>query len=130
MKNIFSIIALAIMLFGCSEEFLDKQPEDTLAPGIFFNTPAEIKTGLVAVYQPLQAIFEVGYLPHVLGQMSDDGGRAFSESVFNTFYKDNTNSERTYWDGFYKMIVNANNIIDVIDFSVMDRACVPGQSSN
>lgn len=115
MKNILSIFLIALLLSGCSESFLDKQPEDTLSPGNFFKTPDDIKTGLTAVYQPLQTIFQVTALPHIMGQMSDDGGVAFSMSVFNTFYKTNSNSEVTYWNNFYKMIVNANNIIDVID---------------
>jgi len=49
MKKLFSIILfLVIILSGCSESFLDREPEDTLAPGIFFKTPADIKTGLIA----------------------------------------------------------------------------------
>lgn len=115
MKKIFSIIAFTLVIFGCSESFLDKQPEDALAPGTFFKTPADIKTGLVGVYQPLQAIFNQGGLPTITENMSDDGTQPFAVSVYNNFYKDNTSSASTYWNSFYKMIVNANNIIDIID---------------
>ncbi len=115
MKNIFSILVITTMLTGCSESFLNKQPEDTLAPGIFFKTPADIKTGVVAVYKPLQTIFDVNNLPHTDAMMSGEGTIAFGVTVFHTFYKDNTNSVSTYWNNFYKMIVNANNIIDIID---------------
>jgi len=115
MKKIFSIIAIAIILVGCSEKFLDKQPEDALAPGTFFKTPADIKTGLVAAYKPLQTIYNQGGLPTVIENMSDDGTQPFAVSVFNNFYKDNTSSAGTHWQNFYKMIVNANNIIDIID---------------
>lgn len=41
-------------MFSCSEDFLDRQPEDTLSSGAFYNNPAEIKAGLVACYEPLQ----------------------------------------------------------------------------
>ena len=116
MKKIFSIIVFTIILLsGCSESFLDRQPEDTLAPGVFFKTPVDIKTGVVAVYKPLKSIFGYGDLPYILAQMSDDGETAYSVSVWNTFYKDNTFSASTYWNYFYKMIVNANNIIDIIE---------------
>ncbi len=116
MKKIFSIIVFAIiMLSGCSESFLDRQPEDTLAPGIFFKTPADIKTGLMAVYQPLQAIYNHGGLNAITEEMSDDGTQPFSVNIYNSFYKDNTYSASTYWTSFYKIIVNANNIIDIID---------------
>jgi len=115
MKKIFSFIAISLMLCSCSEKFLDKQPEDALAPGIFFKTPADIKTGLVAVYKPLQAIYNQGGLLTVIENMADDGTQPFSVSVFNNFYKDNTSSSIVHWTQFYKMIVNANNIIDIID---------------
>ena len=116
MKKIFPIVVfMTILLAGCSEAFLDKQPEDTLAPGIFFNTPADIKTGLIAVYQPLQTIYNQGFLPTIIEQMSDDGTTPFNNTAFNSFYKDNTNSGADFWNKFYKIIVNANNIIDIID---------------
>jgi tetratricopeptide (TPR) repeat protein len=116
MKKISLIIAIAIIILSaCSESFLDRQPEDTLAPGIFFKTPADIKTGLMGVYQPFQALYNHGGLSAPLEQMSDDGTNPFAVNVVNSFYKDNTNSLSTYWNGFFKIIVNANNIIDVID---------------
>ncbi len=115
MKKIFSIIAFTLIMCGCSESFLDRQPEDALAPGIFFKTPADIKTGLVAVYKPLQTIYNQGGLPTITENMSDDGTQPFAVSVYNNFYKDNTSSGLAHWTNFYKMIVNANNIIDIID---------------
>ena len=116
MKKIFPIIiSTAFLLFGCSESFLDKQPEDTLSPEVFFSTSDDIKTGVVAVYSPLQDIFAYNELPYLLGQLSDDGTQAFNQNVYDTFNKTNENSESSLWDSFYKMIVNANNIIDIID---------------
>jgi tetratricopeptide (TPR) repeat protein len=116
MKKLFSIILFTvIVLSGCSESFLDKQPEDTLAPGIFFKTPADIKTGLMGVYQPFQALYNHGGLNAITEEMSDDGTAPFSVNYYNSFFKDNTYSASTYWNGFFKIIVNANNIIDIID---------------
>src|SRR4030042_735441 len=116
MKKISLIIAIAIIILSaCSESFLDRQPEDTLAPGIFFKTPADIKTGLMAVYQPFQAIYNHGGLNAITEEMSDDGTAPFSVNIYNSFYKDNTYSASTYWNGFFKIIVNANNIIDIIE---------------
>jgi tetratricopeptide (TPR) repeat protein len=116
MKKIFSIIISAVILLaGCSESFLDRQPEDTLAPGIFFKTPADIKAGLMGVYQPLQSIYNHGGLSAPLEQMSDDGSNPFAVNYYHSFFKDNTHSLSTYWNSFYKIIVNANNIVDIID---------------
>lgn len=115
MKKVLSLFILVVILCSCSDDFLDRQPEDTLSPGIFFKNPTDIKAGLIAVYQPLQNIFSAESLPHILGQMSGDGTRAYNTSVWHTFFKNNTNSAPELWNGFYKVIVNANNIIDVID---------------
>lgn len=115
MKKLFSVITFSIMLIGCSKSFLDRQPEDTLSPGIFYTTPQEIKTGVVGIYAGLPDIFAYYNLPHILAQLSDDGTMAYNQIVWHTFYKDNTNSAPGLWNGFYKMIVNANNIIDIID---------------
>lgn len=116
MKKIFSVIVCTIILMsGCSESFLNKLPEDTLSPGSYFASPNDIKTGLVAVYKPLQTLFAYSQVPYILGQMSDDATRAFSQTVFDTFHKTNADSQSDFWNNFYKMIVNANNIIDIID---------------
>lgn len=115
MKKIFSLCVCSLLLCGCSDSFLDQQPEDTLSPAVFYKTPNDIKAGLVSVYEPLQTLFSVWNVPHILGQMSDDGTAPYNSFVWHTFYKDNTHSAPTLWNSFYKLIVNANDIIDVID---------------
>ena len=116
MKKIFSIIVFSIILSGCSEEFLDRQPEDTLAPGIFYNTPAEIKTGLTGVYATQQAIHNHGGISAVVELMSDDGSRIGSPgNRVELFYKTTADSYSSLWNDFFKMIVDANNIIYQID---------------
>lgn len=115
MKKIFSILIFSTLLFGCSESFLDRQPEDVLSSGVFFKTAADIKTGVIAVYQPLQDIFVFDELPQLIERMSDDGTENYSTADEDRFYKTNGNSFASNWNSFYKIIVNANNIIDVID---------------
>lgn len=115
MKKLVSILIISIILLSCSKSFLDRQPEDTLSPGAFYKTPQDIKSGLVGVYAGLPGLFAYNSLPHILAQLSDDGTMAYQQEVWHTFYKNNTHSAPELWNGFYKMIVNANNIIDIID---------------
>ncbi len=115
MKKIFSLIILAIFAFGCSEDFLNKQPEDSLSTGTYFNNPAEIKTGLVACYKNLQSIYNQGDLPLIVELMSDDGKDFGWSSVWHIFNKTNNNSQGGIWNNNYKMIVNCNTVIDIID---------------
>ncbi|MEI6140772.1 MAG: RagB/SusD family nutrient uptake outer membrane protein [Mariniphaga sp.] len=115
MKKIFSLFILTILLFGCSEEFLNKQPEDALSTGSYFNNPAEIKTGLIACYKYLQSIYNQGDLPLITELMSDDGKDFGWSSVWHIFQKTNNDSQGNIWNNSYKMIVNCNNIIAIID---------------
>jgi len=115
MKKIFSLIMLTLVLFACSEEFLNKQPEDALSTGTYYNNPAEIKTGLVACYKNLQNIYNQGDLPLIIELMSDDGKDFGWSSVWHIFTKTNSNSQSGIWNNCYKMIVNCNSIIAIID---------------
>jgi hypothetical protein len=115
MKKIFSIIVLSTLLFSCSKTFLDKEPEDALSSGAFFKTAEDIKTGVVAVYQPLHNIFVFDGLPQLVERMSDDGTEMYGQADEDRFFKTNANSFSGLWNNFYKMIVNANNIIGTID---------------
>jgi starch-binding outer membrane protein, SusD/RagB family len=115
MKKIFSLIVSTIMFFGCSESFLDKVPEDTLSPAVYYKNSAQIKGGVISVYKILQALFQVDQVPWTMEVMSDDANLSYNTSVFNSFDKTNANSLDTYWSNFYKMIVNANDIIGLID---------------
>lgn len=114
MKKIFSLAIIAI-LFSCSEDFLDRQPEDTLSTDAFYNNPAEIKAGLIACYEPLQAIYAHNQLPQYLEISSDDAKDVLWQSADYLFKKTSSNSRPSFWQNHYKIIVNANNIIDIID---------------
>lgn len=115
MKNIFLIVILLIFAFSCSEDFLNKQPEDALSTGTYYNNTDEIKTGLVACYKNLQSIYNQGDFPLIIELMSDDGKDFGWSSVWHIFTKTNSNSQSGIWNNGYKMIVNCNNIISIID---------------
>ncbi len=115
MKKIFSIIILAFTLFACSEEFLNKQPEDVLSTGSYYNNPTEIKTGLIACYKNLQNIYNQNDFPLIIELMSDDGKDFGWSSVWHVFQKTNANSQSGIWNNCYKMIVTCNNMIAIID---------------
>ncbi|WP_025762967.1 RagB/SusD family nutrient uptake outer membrane protein [Dyadobacter tibetensis] len=115
MKKIFSIIALSFLLLSCSEDFLDRQPEDTLSPGTFYRNPAEIKSGLVGCYKVLQNIYNQTDLPLIIELMSDDGKDRFRTGVWQTFKKTNSDSQPGIWNNNFKMIANCNTIIGIID---------------
>ncbi|MEX2514325.1 MAG: RagB/SusD family nutrient uptake outer membrane protein [Cyclobacteriaceae bacterium] len=115
MKKLFLLFILSAIMFSCSEEFLDRQPEDALSTEAFYNNPSEIKAGLVACYEPLQSIYERNELPQYLEMISDDGRHVLWQSNDYLFMKTTGNSRYSLWRDHYKIIVNANNIIDIIN---------------
>ncbi len=115
MKKIFSVLVASFLLVSCSEDFLDRQPEDTLAPGTFYRNQAEIKSGLVGCYKVLQNVYNLTDLPLITELMADDGKDRFRTGVWQTFKKTNDNSQAGIWNNNYKMIANCNSIISVID---------------
>lgn len=115
MKNILLVLIAAVLLVSCSDDFLDRQPEDTLSPTNFYRNPAEIKAGLVGVYKVLQSIYNQGDLPLIPELMSDDGKDRFRTDVWQTFKKTNGNSQAGIWNNNYKMIANANSLIEIMD---------------
>jgi tetratricopeptide (TPR) repeat protein len=114
MKHIFLVLIAAILFVSCSEEFLDRQPEDTLSPASFYRNPAEMKTGLVGVYKVLQSIYNQNDLPLIPELMSDDGKDRFRTDVWQTFKKTNGNSQANIWINNFKMIANANTLISIM----------------
>jgi len=115
MKKILIIVCTIALFSGCSESFLEKLPEDMLSPDIYYKNADDIKTGVVAIYEYLNEMYDWAHLPVLVERMSDDGTRPFGDSPFINHYKTNVDSEPYYWNNFYKMIVNANNIIAIID---------------
>ncbi len=122
MNKIISILAFACLLFSCSEDFLDRQPEDTLSPASFYRNPAEIKSGLVGCYKVLQSIYNQTDLPLIVELMSDDGKDRFRTGVWQTFKKTNSDSQAGIWNNNFKMIANCNSLIGIIDKYVPKNA--------
>ncbi|MCF8227027.1 MAG: RagB/SusD family nutrient uptake outer membrane protein [Bacteroidales bacterium] len=53
-RYILTTIVLALIVFSCSEDFLDKAPLDTINTSNFFQTEADAIAAVNGAYQPLQ----------------------------------------------------------------------------
>ena len=106
---------MSLLLFSCSKDFLDRQPEDALTSTTFYGNADEIKAGLVGCYKVLQSIYNQTDFPLIIELMSDDGKDRFRTGVWQTFKKTNSDSQSNIWTNCYKMIANCNNIISIID---------------
>jgi len=132
MKKItyFLQLTIALFLFGCSEDFLDIPPEDSLSQNIFFESQADFEQAINATYAPLRDLQQAppgSNFPGAwgMGELTSD----------NTYYKYNPNY-RAVQDGEgladhypnsangaiefkyitnYLIIARANQILDLID---------------
>lgn len=111
MKKIF--LLLLLLTTGCSDALLEKPK--SLASEIFYNTDAEVKAAVNAIYGPMRAdnALSINY-PAQLEGLADYGNSRGSQTPVSLYQGlDNTNINRVgvIWDNFYQSIRNANLVI-------------------
>ncbi len=114
-KNIINIlIAFFLLSLVSCDEFLNKAPEDTLSPTVYFNNLAELKTGLAGCYKSLQDIYKFDGMMTPIEMASDDGKDRNCQDAIHTFKKTNSNSATMVWTSNYTMITRSNDMIAIL----------------
>jgi len=113
MNKIFTFLFSAIILMGCSD-ILEEKPK-SLASENFYNTAAEAKAAVNAIYGPMRtdAGLSTNY-PAQLEGLADYGNSRGTQTAVSLYQGlDNTNINRVsvIWDNFYQSIRNANLVI-------------------
>lgn len=114
----FILLFLSLTATSCKKDFLEKLPEDTLAPEVFYSDAASLRSGLFGVYRSLREGSVFGN-PIELEGISDNAilnTRAaelinFSKGVGIT---DNTEKLAEYYLYNYQVIQRANLLLDNI----------------
>lgn len=111
MKKIFFFLLLGAS--GCSDALLEKPK--SLASEVFYNTDAEVKAAVNAIYGPMRSDngLSINY-PAQLEGLADYGDSRGSQTPVSLYQGlDNTNINRVgvIWDNFYQSIRNANLVI-------------------
>ncbi|WP_082063718.1 RagB/SusD family nutrient uptake outer membrane protein [Draconibacterium sediminis] len=103
-----------VSLFGC-DDFLDKAPEDTLSPAVYYNNINELKTGLAGCYKVLQDIYtHDGGMYEYIEMVSDDGKDRQMTDPYHIFKKTNSHSASAIWTDNYLMIYRVNTLLGVL----------------
>ncbi|MET0241970.1 MAG: RagB/SusD family nutrient uptake outer membrane protein [Flavitalea sp.] len=113
MRNIFLSIIALLALASCAKQ-LEEKPK-SIAAEVFYNTPAEVESGLNAIYEPVRGVGSFGALYPIQLEIYTEYmyGRG-SHAPLNTYTGlDNTNIGRIagMWNLFYRAIRNANIVI-------------------
>lgn len=126
-KKYLPLLIIMMLAFGCSEEFLDRQPLDQQVTSTFYKTEEDAMQALVSIYDAMQYQSSPGvsWAPFVAMTeiLSDDayagGGDANDgqdEDEFNLFNIPTTNViVHSLWLKNYVGIYRANLYLEVID---------------
>ncbi len=113
MKFICLIILAAIVFTSCKKQ-LEEKPK-SIAAEVFYNTNAEVESGLNSIYEPIRGVGNIGALyPAQLEIYTEYFYGRGSHAPLNTYTGlDNPNIARIagFWTTFYRAIRNANIVI-------------------
>lgn len=129
MKKIllYTVLIAGLLTGTACEGFLDKEPSNAVSTGIALASVEDCNTALNGVY----AYIRSAYLPqaiHYFDVTTDNlvPMKNFTNTYFELLrynWNSSTTEMQNIWDNRYSTIVNANNIINVIDD-------VPGDNSD
>ncbi|MEH6304694.1 RagB/SusD family nutrient uptake outer membrane protein [Olivibacter sp. CPCC 100613] len=113
MRNL-TIGVLVLLVFSACSKALQEKPKSQ-AEGNFYNTSAEARAAVNAIYGPMRGdgAFGLNY-PAQLEGLPDYGNSRGSQAPVSTYQGlDNTNINRVsaVWDSLYRSIRNANIVI-------------------
>ncbi|MCR9065577.1 MAG: RagB/SusD family nutrient uptake outer membrane protein [Cytophagales bacterium] len=147
MKIKISSIIIALLLFSCSEDFLDLAPEDSLSTSIFFKNQEDFEQAINGAYAPLRDLYngEDGgdgrFGSWAMGEMRSDNThykynpnfRAVLDGEFIADFLPDVANEGTEYKYIknYKIISRANQIlalIDDVEFDETIKGNIKGQS--
>ena len=125
MKNLKHIVFAFITTFfltNCSDDFLERLPEDTLSPETFFDDSSNLEAALFGVYDALQNAQSFGYSTELDG-ISDNtridrfGADLIDFSLGNATadVRDDRGSISNYYAEPYTLIQRANLLLANID---------------
>lgn len=122
MKNIIKFLFVPLMLCGC-ENFLDREPYDNLESDSYFNSAAEVNTGVLACYNGIHNTLDYEFF---VTEVRSDNTRNYNQSPTNGVTLEFThmdlgrvetsNSINTdYWETVYHNIANCNTVLQYLD---------------
>ncbi len=118
--NIVSALTVILISFSCSEDFLERPPEDSFNVDEFFQTEEEVEASTIALY--LRPWFEfISNASWPIGELS--AGNAFTFDGRNADFVNfavNSNHENVdnAWNSLYAVIAQSNAIINTLPTAV------------
>lgn len=128
MKNlkINLLVVTLVMVTGCGEEFLDRQPLTSLTDDTFYKTPDDAFKALVGCYDGLQRVWSEGIALPVAAEVFSDnafGGTGnsdgFGYQMMDEFDKARSTADQNLfqanWIAYYKAVYRCNVLLSKLD---------------
>lgn len=120
LKNSIVVLALALTLGACSEDFIEVEPKGSFLEDNYYKNEEEAYTGLVAAYDVIRK--HSGGFENTIAMLnagSDDfyaGGGSSTDGAgiqgFSNYTITPTTIPQSFWSDFYKGIFRANVLIE------------------
>ncbi len=114
LNKILMLFLISSVLFGCTEDLLDKTPEDSLSPATFFQDESQCMMALMGVYSAIQPNATPTHF-YQFEFMSDNGYCQAAWQGSNEIGSWNTTSTSwgpsAKWSQDYNIISRANELI-------------------
>jgi len=119
-KNKFLLLTLALLsISSCSEEFLDRPPEDSYNADAFYNTPEQVAAATNALYT--RPWFDyVSNVSWCIGELASGNGRTWdprNQDFDNFAVTGNHNTLGQAWTSLYAVIAQSNAVINLVPIS-------------
>jgi hypothetical protein len=137
MKNLFVLFFLFVLAIGCKKNFLEEEPKGRVSVDGFFNSSAELKLALTAMYAKFNETSNIDDWDTQLMGGDDVTSRIGSNKqdfvAWDLFKHDNTAERLTdAWINHYALISSANFILNGYESAVnateKERLLAAGQA--
>ena len=142
MKQIYilTIAALMIGLMGCSEDFLSPSPTSNISAIGYYETEAQLETGVISMYDGLQGVNSTStndnhaiQVEFYLTEMRSDNTRTKSSegeaAQFESYTIESTNGIVTdYYRSMYDIIFRANTVLENLEVATTKRSQFEGEA--
>jgi len=110
--NGLTVICLFVLLTSCSEEFLERAPDDQISTEQFYRTETDLESATLAIYSAFQSQQYFGESWRIDETPSDDSRQNFGAAIDNFSVTAGAGEVLSYWSGRYRAITLANTVLE------------------
>ena len=112
LRNGLCVVTLLFLLASCSDEFLERAPDDQINTNQFYRTASDLESATLAIYTAFQSQQFFGESWRIDETPSDDSRQEFGAAIDNFSVTAGAPEVLNYWSGRYRAITLANVVLE------------------